>query len=457
MADKGQGQGQRQRQRQGQGRGHAIVVGGGHAGLLAARVLSDHFDEVTVVERDRIGPDTTFRAGVPQGYHPHFLMAKGAQILDGMFPGLLAEMAEAGAPFFDHGEGIRLEFPSGWTPWTTTGIVIQGFSRPFLEQRIRRRVTALKNVTVLDGFTVDRLLFKQGPLRVSGVSGRDGTGTDPQDLTADLVVTAAGRGSRLGDWLKEAGVSEPVTKRIDVKVSYTSRTYQGPPDDGWKVTLAYLYAPAARRGGGILELESGTCMAMAMGIGDEGCPPEQEAFLKFAGSLSFTNMADYIVRHEPLNDIHRFIDHGDRWLQVHRAGHWPEGLMVIGDALCRFNPIYGQGLTVAGMHANALETVLRHGGTAREYHRRAAKATRVPWLMATSSDLHWNPDTRPGALARLSHWHFGRVIDRMPGDPDLFRRFALVQHMLAGPGVLATPSVLWRLARRPREAVQREV
>jgi 2-polyprenyl-6-methoxyphenol hydroxylase-like FAD-dependent oxidoreductase len=438
------------------GREHAIVVGGGHAGLLAARVLADHFAKVTIVERDRLGPDTTFRAGVPQGYHPHFLMAKGAQIIDGLFPGLLAELDEAGAPFFDHGEGLRLEFPSGWTPRTTTGIVIQGFSRPLLEQRIRRRVTALENVTMLDGFTVDRLLFEHSPLRASGISGRDSTGAGA-DLTADLVVTASGRGSRLGDWLRDAGVSMPETKRIDVKVSYTSRTYQGPPDDGWKVTFAYVYAPLVRRGGGILELESGTCMAMTMGIEDEGCPPEEDAFLKFAGSLNFSNMADYIGSHKPLNDLHRFVDHGDRWLQVHRAGDWPAGLVVIGDALCRFNPIYGQGLTVAAMHARVLQTVLLRDGTARDYHRRAARVTRVPWLMATSSDLHWDTETRPGAVARLSHWHLDRVIARMPGDPDLFRRFSLVQHMLAGPGVLATPSVLVRLFRRPRPAIQRDV
>jgi 2-polyprenyl-6-methoxyphenol hydroxylase-like FAD-dependent oxidoreductase len=438
------------------GREHAIVIGGGHAGLLAARVLSDHFDRVTIVERDRVGPDTTFRAGVPQGYHPHFLMAKGAQIIDGLFPGLLAELAQAGAPFFDHGEGIRLEFPSGWTPRTTTGIVVQGFSRPFLEQRIRHRVTALKNVTLLDGFTVDRLLFDQPPLRACGVSGRNDSGT-ATDLTADLVVTAAGRGSRLGGWLEDAGVPAPDTKHIDVKVSYTSRTYQGSPDDGWRVTLAYVYAPLARRGGGILELESGTCMAMTMGIEDEGCPPEEDAFLKFAGSLNFSNMADYIGSHEPLNDLHRFVDHGDRWLQVHRARRWPDGLVVIGDALCRFNPIYGQGLTVAAMHARTLHAVLRRGGGAQDYHRRAARVTRVPWLMATSSDLHWNTATRPGAVARLSHWHLDRVIDRMPGDPDLFRRFSLVQHMLAGPGVLATPSVLWRLFRRPKQPIQRDV
>lgn len=447
-------------------RKHALVIGGSHAGLLAARVLSGYFDKVTIVERDRIDHDTTFRAGVPQGYHPHFLLARGARIIRGLFPGMLEEIAEAGSPFYDYSENIRLEFPSGWTPKTTCGILIQGFSRPFLEQRIRHRVLALDNVALVGGVTVDRLVFDKPPLRVVGAAGHDTSGHD-REFPADLVVAATGRGSRLDEWLSREQVPAPAVKRIDVKVSYTSRIYQGPPDDGWKVTLAYLYAPHARRGGGILELEAGTSMALAMGIDDEGCPTDEAEFLSFAKSMSFSNMADYIAGHEPINDLHRFVDHGDRWVQVHRAKNWPERLLVIGDALCRFNPIYGQGLTVAATHAQTLDNALKRtsftrggltrGGLTRAYHRRAALVSLTPWLMASSSDIMWDGGRNAGILARLSHGHLRLVIDRMPGDPDLFRRFSLVQHMLAGPWILATPSVLWRLVRRPRPAIQQQV
>ncbi|GAA2043971.1 hypothetical protein GCM10009839_54240 [Catenulispora yoronensis] len=437
-------------------RDHAIVVGSGHAGLLAARVLSEHFNTVTVVERDRVDPDTTFRAGVPQGYHPHFLLAKGAQIIGELFPGLLEEIADAGSPFYDYGENIRLKFPAGWTPKTTTGIQIQGFSRPFLEQRIRRRLLELPNVTLADGFTVDRPLFDGSSGAVTGVIGRDADGEE-ECLYADAVVVATGRGSRLDHWLRGADLPMPTVKSIDVKVSYTSRIYQAPPDDGWKVTFAYVYAPDVRRGGGVLELESGTAMALAMGIGEEGCPPDEAEFARFAKSLPFSGMANYIDGHEPLSELHRFVDHGDWWLQVHRMRRWPEGLLVAGDALCRFNPIYAQGLTVAALHAKALAATLDNGGDAREYHRRAAKVTLTPWLMASSSDLLWDSGRSPGILARLSHWHLDRVITRIPGDPDLFNRFAHVQHMLSGAGTLATPGVLWRLAARPRPAVQLRV
>ncbi|WP_194896017.1 hypothetical protein [Catenulispora pinisilvae] len=197
-------------------------------------------------------------------------------------------------------------------------------------------------------------------------------------------------------------------------------------------------------------------MALALGIGEEGCPPEEKQFSEFAESLPFSAMADYIASHEPMSDLHRFVDHGDWWSQVHRMRRWPEGLLVAGDALCRFNPIYAQGLTVGALHARALATTLGRGGGARDYHRRAARAGMTPWLMASSSDLMWDGGKGAGLPARLSHWHLGRVITRMSEDADLFRRFALVQHMLSGPATLSTPRVLWRLARRPGSPVQRQ-
>ncbi|MDO0917539.1 monooxygenase [Streptomyces sp. DT2A-34] len=430
-------------------RDHAIVIGAGFAGLLATRVLADHFAQVTLLERDTITDEATFRRGTPQSYHAHYLLERGALTLEELCPGVREEMAANGVPMVDFGEAMRFLLPSGWTPQTTTGISVQSLSRPFLEQQVRRRVLKLPNVELISDFTVDALVVAEGSeSAVRGVRGRhEGT---PRDFTGDLVVIATGRGPQLPKWLADAGIPSPAERRVAAEVAYTTRLYDGHPDEGFTARAVLAYAPDRRRAGGVVTVEHGRCLVTLCGADGEKCDISDTGFEAFAESLPDSCAADYLKTHTPLNRAHRFVDHGNRWRLLHRDHAWPTGLVALGDCLCLFNPIYGQGLTVAALQAQALGVSLGRGESARQFQSRAARIIRIPWLMATSSDLAWESNGMR-LVARMAHWYLGRLLQLIPTDPDLYRRFARVQHMRDAPTALMAPAVLRRafLARQP--------
>jgi hypothetical protein len=133
---------------------------------------------------------------------------------------------------------------------------------------------------------------------------------------------------------------------------------------------------------------------------------------------------------------------------------WPDRLLCLGDVVCALNPVYGQGMTVAATEAMILNDLLdrrrRSGdlsGLARKFQRRAARIIRQPWLMATSADLAWNAPGCAPLVARLCRWYVGRVVESIPDDFDVYRRFFLAAHMVKGPAVLLHPRVLgWVIA-----------
>jgi 2-polyprenyl-6-methoxyphenol hydroxylase-like FAD-dependent oxidoreductase len=218
----------------------AVVIGGGYAGLVSARVLTDYFRSVIVVEQDRLGESAGVHPHVPQGYHAHAVLAKGAQVLESLFPGLRAELAAAGAPVFDFGERISFLTPWGFAPRDRAGMEIQSFTRDELELCLRRRVLALPGVSVRDGtrclgLTVAAPRRGRGKAaRVTGVSIRSGdspSDATPVDLAADLVVDATGRSSSLAHWLEPLGVRVPEKRVVKAKITYTSFSFARPSGD----------------------------------------------------------------------------------------------------------------------------------------------------------------------------------------------------------------------------------
>lgn len=206
--------------------GHAVVVGGSMAGLLAARVLANHFDQVTLVERDALTDSPTVRKGVPQGRMLHALMPRGLGIVERVFPGYGHELTVAGAvPVHIPSDALILTL-AGWLPRQAAGASLLSASRPLFEWAVRRRLRELPGVMILDRHDVTSLLTSSDGRQVTGVTLRSLDASGTEQLAADLVVDASGRGSRTPTWLSDSGYGTPAQMQVDSNIAYASRIYR---------------------------------------------------------------------------------------------------------------------------------------------------------------------------------------------------------------------------------------
>ncbi len=451
--------------------GHAVVVGGGISGLIAARVLAGHFERVTVLEQDTVTADTGYRTGVPQARHTHALLARGAHILEQLFPGLREELAAQGASVFDLGASARVLFPSGWAPRTHIGVLVQNATRPALEGCLRRRVLALEPVSIRSGWRVQDLCWDATHRRVTGVVAastgevlqhpaalgpRQAAGAGLQPIAADLVVHAAGRNSRLAEWLHQAGYPAPASRTIRSSTTYASRLFKAPPGtmNGYHILGGTPHAPDVRRAGGVQAVEGGAVIVTLLGAGGEVPPGDEPGFLAYARSLPHPDIAEIITTSTPVGPIYRALRLDNRWVLYHRMPCWPERLLVLGDAVCSFNPVYGQGMTMAALEAQLLGRMLGRAdyvrdlsGIAPRFQRRLARALAVPWAVATSTDLGWAPG-RSSPTARLTRWYGDHLIALIPHSPRIYQSVYQVAQMVRSPVALLHPAVLGSVTRR---------
>ncbi|MDJ0385187.1 NAD(P)-binding protein [Streptomyces sp. G-G2] len=438
--------------------GTAVVVGGGHAGLVTARVLADHFREVVVLERDPVDADTGVHPHAPQGYHAHAVLAKGSQVLEALFPGLRAELEEIGAPVFDYGERIDFLLPAGLAPRGPTGVRVQSFTRDALERRLRRRVMALPEVRILSGAHCEGLApGRPGSVglvryRVSGGDGAaEGVTGEVTELAADLVVDASGRAGGLDGRLAGLGVPAPGKRVVKAKITYTSMSFDRPEKNPADFDVAYqmTFAPGIARGGVILAVEHGRWMCSLFGYGDQVPPTDDAGYLDFARGLGNPHLAGQIEQRDRPETVHRYVNTNNQWNLYHQSKRWPERLLAVGDSVCVFNPVYGQGLTVAAMEAELLQGMLAAlraeggglDGLSRTFQNRVARLLIAPWTLSSNSDLMWNPDDRP-LPARIAHWYNTHLFAVSVRDPEVWARFVGVVNMVAPPTALFHPSVL---------------
>jgi len=436
--------------------GHAVVVGGGFAGLLTAHTLAEYFERVTVCERDLINENTEFHPGVPQARHPHAVLARGAELLEGRFPGLRAELAALGAPVYDVGLGVRYRLPSGRLPVSALGIEIQNVSRTTLERAIRQRVLAHPRIKLCAGFVVDGLDLDRDGGTVTGITGRQRGGrahSDRQHLPADFVVEATGRAAKVFGWLADMGWESAEIREVDGRMSYVSRFFRLPTDHtiSWYTAGCFTYAPDINRGGGAVMVDGDRWLITLIGAGGEVPPTDLDDFLDYAASLDVEEIPTTITAGTPLTPPYRYARMANRWICYHRLRRWPQRLAVVGDAVCVFNPVYGQGLTVAAQQVQLLGKLLADTPTltdlAQRFQREAGSLIQLPWSMATSSDLSWD-SAPPSRSARLIRWYLNHLLDLIPTDSEVASRFIQVQNMMSGPTMLITPRMIAKVARQ---------
>ncbi|MFF3753172.1 FAD-dependent oxidoreductase [Streptomyces sp. NPDC002018] len=431
---------------------HAVIIGGSIAALLTAHVLGAHADRVTVVERDRLPEGPEPRAGVPQSRHTHVLLEGGQRALDELLPGIVSELREHGAP--------RVGLPGDLVQWQSgryyrrtaaTAHLLTG-TRPLLEWLVRRRVLAEGRITVLEGTEVVGLLGDS--TRVRGVQVRERGAESRHDvrhLAADLVVDASGRGSRAPDWLASIGAEPPHEETLDTGLAYATRLYRRDDEDADDGDcLGYYFIPGSgeARGGVALPVEGGLHLVTLSGLRGTEPPSDEEAFTEFAARLPHPVLHDWLSRARPESPVHAFRATANVRRRYDRPGRRPAGFLAVGDALCAFNPVYGQGMAVAALGAVALRDTLADPArtpTTRRVQRALLKASRQAWDIASGADKVL-PGARGDAAGtrlvdRPAAWYLARVVERAPGDPVVGAAFRAASSLMEPVSVLFSPRV----------------
>ncbi|MCK9923628.1 FAD-dependent oxidoreductase [Frankia sp. AgPm24] len=494
---------------------HAVVLGAGVAGLLAARVLAETFDQVTILDRDDLPdvpdvsdvadpadlPATGSRAargafvgvgvdgsglgerrGVPQARHLHALMDRGRQIVEQLHPGIVEDLVAAGAQtsevlvggrYYMHGRRLRT---------APTGLTSVLASRPLLERELRRRTAALPRVRIRPRTTVVGLIVDgtrvvgvrirsdttptptptgrsvpPGGIRPSNGGGPSGQGQLAgmgESLAAELVVDASGRNSRSLDWLVGVGLPPPASTRVAIDLGYASRLYERRPEhlDGQR-SIIVATAPGLV-GAGAVAVEGGRWLVTLAGLLGAHPPADHDGFEQFAAALPVPDVYDLIREAKALGDPvpYRFRESVRRHYERQRQP--PEGLIVLGDALCSFNPLYAQGMTVAAQQALVLGAALRDGpaGAPARFYTAVTPIVDVAWDMAVSSDLRYPQVAGHRDLrGRITASYAARAQRRAHHDPAVARTLMRVVNLVDPPTALLRPALAARvLAPEPR-------
>ncbi|GAA0907335.1 hydroxylase [Virgisporangium aurantiacum] len=423
------------------------------AGLLAARVLADEYERVTVVERDPLPPAADNRRGVPQGRHGHTLLPSGADIIDELFPGLLGELVAAGAPRLDNYTAVRF-VPDGvhrLAPPAPPVEFLHQASRPLLEAAVRTRIRGLTNVEILDGCAFVGLVTSAARDRVTGARVFRHGAPAEQVLTADLVIDATGRGSRTPTRLAELGYRRPPEDEVEIDLRYASRLIRFEP--GAVPEQLTLIGPTPRRprAMALFAYENDTWLFTVSGYAGHHPAADYRAMVEFAAPFAPPHIVAALRDARPLADVSTFRFRANRRRRYERMRRFPRGLLVVGDAMCSFNPIYGQGMSVAAKQAIVLRHCLRRGDgrLARRFFRLAARPVGTAWRMAVGADLALPQVDGPRSPAvRLGNAYVHRVLVAAEHDPVVAARFLRVSAFLDKPSRLMAPSIIARIIAR---------
>lgn len=433
----------------------AVVVGAGMGGLAAARALADHFEQVVVLERDALLSDVAHRAGTPQSRHIHVLLAGGLRALDELFPGFEQDLAQAGAVPLRVTMDVRMELP-GFHPFPSRdlGWDIYSMSRPLLERVVRKCLQRDFRIALHPGCRVREFVPSANHTAITAIV-YENPGGSSEKITADLIVDASGRGMLTLNLLNMIGQKLPEETYIGVDIGYATAVFPIPDSasSDWKGVATLAQAPESSRAGLMMPLEGGEQWITTLGGRYGEKPPGNgDGFLSFARQLPTPTIYDAIRQAKRLGDVARFGFPESVWRHFERLETFPRGLLPFGDAICRFNPIWGQGMSVAAQEAVLLRRLLGSGdsdplaGLARAFFAGASELIDTPWASAAVPDFAM-PQTegqRPDDLDRMLK--FNEALLRLAvEDPEVYRLIVEVRHLLRPRSALQEPNLVERV------------
>jgi 2-polyprenyl-6-methoxyphenol hydroxylase-like FAD-dependent oxidoreductase len=431
----------------------AVVIGAGLGGLSAARVLADYFDEVIILDRDELPDDAAPRPGVPQGKHPHVLLGGGLKALENLFPGFGNELMRAGAEPMEPGYDFLYEVP-GHDVWPRIKLSWPTYSmtRPLIERTLRRQVERIGNITVRRGCRVVNIVSEARVLAATGIRYETPAG-NRKTLEADLIVDASGNGSLTLEFLKATDRGLPTETSIGVNTRHASALFERVDiGNDYKGVFTFPDAPEHCRRGLILPAENNRHQVVLAGRGNDIPPIDGNEFLGYARTLPTLSVYNAIKNAKRLTGITPFSFAESRWRHFAQVPDFPKGLLPIGDAICRFNPVYGQGMTVALQEANLLFDLLRTvdgsqlATLAPTFLTKAETLIAAPWAMSAIPDFIY-PETTGERPADLEdRLNFRRALGRLAvRDAEVYELLTEIRHLLKPLSLFDDPSIVRRV------------
>ena len=435
---------------------HAVVIGAGMGGLAAAKAVAPYFDKVTVLDRDALpdGPDV--RLGTPQARHAHGLLAGGSTALDALFPSIKSDFLTTGAIKGRAGLAIRYE-QAGFDPFPQRDLGFDAFflSRPSLEHVCRRRLEEEPNVELRHRSRVTDVLPSVDRREALTVSYEADDGTS-HAISADLVVDASGRAIPTLTLLARLGASELEATEIGIDQAYATAMFEIPSDapNDW-LGIAHLGAPPEENYGALMfPIEHGRWICSIGRVHDDPLPGEIEGFKAFVKAFRMPTLFDAIKGAKHVGEIARYNMPASVRRNFNRLKGFPARMIPLGDSVCRFNPIFGQGMSVAAQEAVVLRELLDLrcddtaplGGLARDYLVRIQDLLEAPWAVAETDFVH--PKTRGVRPADFERrLQYGAALTRLCAeDPQAHRIVIEVRHLMRPQSALRAPDLARRVA-----------
>jgi len=440
----------------------AVVIGAGMGGLTAAGALADHFDNVVVLERDTLPSDPTYRSGTPQARHVHGLLLSGQRALSELFPGFEQDLVGAGAVALRVGLDVRVE-RQGYDPFPQRDLAWLGYaaSRPAIEHAVRRLVESRANITLRQRCPVQEVLASPTAEAVAGVRYENGSGTS-ETITADLVVDASGRGVPTLRLLQSIGRPLHEETTIGIDLGYATSIFSIPDDapTDWKGVMTFGQAPQNSRGGLMLPIEGNRWMVTIGGRHGDVPPGDEDGFLTYAKALRTPTIYNAIGHAKRLDGVARYGFPESVRRHFERLDGFPRGLLPLGDAICRFNPVYGQGMSVAALEACLLKTLVNRlgedgdpiAGLASTFFAEVQTLIETPWSVAMLDFAF--PETRGQRPTDFeTTFKFGIALTRLAAeDPAVHKLTLEVQHLLKPRSAYRDPALMQRVFEKMAEA-----
>lgn len=429
-------------------RDHAVVLGGSFAGLLAARVLAEHFAKVTVLEKDAVSPGCAPRPGAPQGRHIHIFLPAGVATLERLFPGAIAELARDGAQPFDYGRS-RLHVYGAWLPRVETNLTALAQTRPFLEEHIRGWVNRIGNIQLIYGAAGEPLLNRTTG-RVTGAEFFITGGAHRQVLDADLVIDARGRNPRLPRWLEENDFGAVPESSLQIDLGYATGRFHVPQELLPDSPLLYIVGPPPHQTkiGVIFQAENGIVFGGMGGYHGDHPPAGLEGFLRFARSLSQPDIYNVLARAELCSPIERFIIPLSTRRHFRKMRGFPTRLLPIGDTLCSLDPAFGHGMSLAAVESTILLHCLANFENldrefTEEYLRRADALVATAWDLSSRENLKYRQTSGPRPwLLPAASWYLEFLMRAR--DPLIMAETYKIMSLVADPRIMLRPRLAIR-------------